>query len=193
MFPTSPRVMMIVTSSRIPRGPGVTLTSKGVKRVVQPRLRPPRGFWDIVVVGALPWNAPSEAKRKNGVLLLVHPAFAFAPGDDVRERRVWHPRHFCPDRERPSGRRISIARLEPQSDPHHHAVRAQSLSGHTTCFLWRLLAPDSGAWRRSVERPRQVFQQHDRPDPALHRRDAQEGEAGIRTGNRAGGTGPVVS
>ena len=52
-----------------PNGRGVTIRSKGVKRVVQARLRPPRGFWDIVVVGGVPWNAPSEAKRKNGVFL----------------------------------------------------------------------------------------------------------------------------
>jgi sigma-B regulation protein RsbU (phosphoserine phosphatase) len=52
-----------------PSGRGVTITSKGVKRVVQSRLRPPRGFWDIVVVGGLPWKAPSEAKRKNQVFL----------------------------------------------------------------------------------------------------------------------------
>ena len=45
----------------------VTITSKGVKRVVGPRLRPPRGFWDIVVVGSVSRNAPSASKRKNRV------------------------------------------------------------------------------------------------------------------------------
>ena len=54
-----------------PNGRGVTISSKGVKRVVQARLRPARGFWDIVVVGGLPWKAPSEGKPKNQVFLPV--------------------------------------------------------------------------------------------------------------------------
>jgi sigma-B regulation protein RsbU (phosphoserine phosphatase) len=52
-------------------GGGVTISSKGVKRVVQARLKPPRGFWDIVVVGGLPWTAPTETKRKNQVFLIA--------------------------------------------------------------------------------------------------------------------------
>jgi sigma-B regulation protein RsbU (phosphoserine phosphatase) len=54
------------------RGNEVTVTSKGVTRVVQPRLRPPRGYWDIVVVGPLSLRAPSETKRRNVIFL---PAF----------------------------------------------------------------------------------------------------------------------
>jgi sigma-B regulation protein RsbU (phosphoserine phosphatase) len=52
-------------------GRGVTIKSNGVKRSVQARLRPPRGFWDIVVVGGLPWTAPIETKRKNQIFLLA--------------------------------------------------------------------------------------------------------------------------
>ena len=52
-----------------PNGRGVTISSNGIKRVVQAHLKPPRGFWDIVVVGGLPWTAPTEAKPKNQVFM----------------------------------------------------------------------------------------------------------------------------
>lgn len=52
-------------------GRGVTITTRGVKRVVQPHLRPPRGFWDIVGAGSVPWSAPSETKRRNQVALVA--------------------------------------------------------------------------------------------------------------------------
>jgi sigma-B regulation protein RsbU (phosphoserine phosphatase) len=50
-------------------GHGVTIIRRGVTRVVEPRLGPSRGFWDIVGVGVVPWSAPSETKRKNQIAL----------------------------------------------------------------------------------------------------------------------------
>jgi HAMP domain-containing protein len=51
------------------KGRGVTITTRGVKRDVQPGLRPPRGFWDIVGAGGVPWSAPSEKKRRSQISL----------------------------------------------------------------------------------------------------------------------------
>lgn len=53
------------------KGRGVTITTRGVKRVVEPHLRPPRGFWDIVGAGGVPWNAPTQTKRRHQIGLAV--------------------------------------------------------------------------------------------------------------------------
>lgn len=45
------------------KGRGVTITTRGVKRPVQPHLRPPRGFWDIVGASGVPRSALSPTKR----------------------------------------------------------------------------------------------------------------------------------